>query len=212
MAEDEKGNSMKKEIAGIEEGSKAIPPTSTTKEKKPQEKSQPSPSVSQKELENLRCALENEKGQSRECSNRLKYLQADFENSIKRIRREKEDAVQFGNEQLVLKLLDVAENLERAIEASEKIGEKSELSSGVRMILKQLDEILKQEGLEGIRAEGEKFDPVVHEAVIQSETEKKPEGIILKEISKGYKLKGRLIRPSKVEIAKNPISQKQKAS
>jgi molecular chaperone GrpE len=212
MSEDEKGSSMKKEIVRMEEGSKAIPPTSTTKEKKPQEKSQPSPSVSQKELENLQRALENEKGQSREYSNRLKYLQADFENSIKRIRRETEDAVQFGNEQLVLKLVGVAENLERAIEASEKIGETSELSTGVRMILKQLDEILQQEGLESIRAEGEKFDPVVHEAVIQTETEKKSEGIILKEISKGYKLKGRLIRPSKVEIAKKPIPQKQKAS
>jgi len=212
MSEDEKGSSMKKEIVRMEESSKAIPPTSTTKEKKPQEKSQPSPSVSQKELENLQRALENEKGQSREYSNRLKYLQADFENSIKRIRRETEDAVQFGNEQLVLKLVGVAENLERAIEASEKIGETSELSTGVRMILKQLDEILQQEGLESIRAEGEKFDPVVHEAVIQTETEKKSEGIILKEISKGYKLKGRLIRPSKVEIAKKPIPQKQKAS
>jgi molecular chaperone GrpE len=212
MSEDEKGSSMKKEIVRMEEGSKAIPPTSTTKEKKPQEKSQPSPSVSQKELENLQRALENEKGQSREYSNRLKYLQADFENSIKRIRRETEDAVQFGNEQLVLKLVGVAENLERAIEASEKIGETSELSTGVRMILKQLDEILQLEGLESIRAEGEKFDPVVHEAVIQTETEKKSEGIILKEISKGYKLKGRLIRPSKVEIAKKPIPQKQKAS
>ena len=212
MAEDEKGNSMKKVIVGIEEGSKAIPPTSTTKEKKPQEKSEPSPSVSQEELENLRRALENEKVQSRENLNRLKYLQADFENSTKRVRREMEEAVQFGNEQLVMKLVDVAENLERAIEASEKIGEKSELSSGVRMILKQLDEILQQEGLESIRAEGEKFDPVVHEAVIQTETEKKSEGIILKEISKGYKLKGRLIRPSKVEIAKKPIPQKQKAS
>jgi molecular chaperone GrpE len=211
MAEDEKGNSMKKEVVGIEEGSKVIPPTSTTKEKKPQEKLQPSPSISQKELENLRRALEIEKGQSREYSNRLKYLQADFENSIKRIRRETEDAVQFGNERLVMKLVDVVENLERAIEASEKIGEKSELSAGVRMILKQLDEILQQEGLESIRAEGEKFDPDVHEAVIQSETEKKSEGTVLKEISKGYRFKGRLLRPSRVEIAKKPIPQKQKA-
>ena len=212
MSEDKKGNSTEKRIVETEEGSKAIPPTLTRKERKPQEKSEPCPSVSQEELENLRRALENEKVQSRENLNRLKYLQADFENSTKRVRREMEEAVQFGNEQLVMKLVDVAENLERAIEASEKIGEKSELSSGVRMILKQLDEILQQEGLESIRAEGEKFDPLVHEAVIQSETEKKPEGIILKEISKGYKLKGRLIRPSKVEIAKKPIPQKQKAS
>ena len=212
MSEDKKGNSTEKRIVETEEDSKAIPPTLTRKERKPQEKSEPCPSVSQEELENLRRALENEKVQSRENLNRLKYLQADFENSTKRVRREMEEAVQFGNEQLVMKLVDVAENLERAIEASEKIGEKSELSSGVRMILKQLDEILQQEGLESIRAEGEKFDPVVHEAVIQSETEKKPEGIILKEISKGYKLKGRLIRPSKVEIAKKPIPQKQKAS
>ncbi len=159
-------------------------------------------SVSRAELEKLQQALQEEKARSKEYLERQKYLQADFENSMKRLKRDLEENAKFSSEQLILKLIDVAENLERALEASEKIGEKSELTTGVRMIHKELDEILEQEGLEEIPSEGQQFNPTLHEALSQIETDDKAEGTIVKELKRGYKLKGKLIRPSKVEIAK----------
>ena len=156
------------------------------------------------ELETLKRDLEQERAKSKEHLDRLKYLQADFENSLKRIRRDAEEAVRFGSEQLILKLIDVAENLERAVEAGEKIGEKSELATGVKMICRQLDQILGQEGLERIPAEGEQFNPAMHEALAQIESNDETEGTVLKEIRRGYVLKGKVLRPSKVEVAKRP--------
>jgi molecular chaperone GrpE len=161
--------------------------------------------AAQDELETLRRALEEEKARSKEYSDRLKYLQAEFENSVKRLRREVDEAKKLSNEQLILKLVDVAENLERAVEAGEKIGENSDFTSGVKMISKQLNEILEREGLERILAEGEKFDPTLHEALSQRETDEKTEGTILRELKRGYMFKGKILRPSKVEVAKNPI-------
>jgi molecular chaperone GrpE len=76
------------------------------------------------------------------------------------------------------------------------------------MISKQLNEILEQEGLERILAEGEKFNPTLHEAFSQRETEEKADGTILKELERGYMFKGKMLRPSKVEVAKNPILKK----
>ena len=162
--------------------------------------------AAKRELETLRHALQEEKAKSNEYVNRLKYLQADFENSTKRLRREAEEAVRSGNEQLILRIMEVAENLERAVEAGEKMGEKSELTAGVGMILKQLNEILRQEGLEAIPTEGKQFNPTLHEALAQMETEEEAEGTILKELKRGYMYRGRVLRPSKVEVAKKPAS------
>ena len=161
------------------------------------------------ELKVLQRVLEEERLRSREYLDRMKYLQADFENSVRRLRREAEEAVKLGNEQLIFRILDVAENLERAVEAGEKIGEKSELTTGVKMISKQLNDVLRQEGLERIPVEGEKFDPALHEALAQTETEEKAEGTIIKEIKRGYMFKGKILRPSKVEVAKKPSPREQ---
>jgi molecular chaperone GrpE len=185
-----------------------LTPVPSLPKEQPRKKLAAPPKAAQDELETLRRALEEEKARSKEYSDRLKYLQADFENSMKRLKREVDEAQKFSNEQLILKLVNVAENLERAIEAGEKIGEKSELTSGVKMISKQLNEILEQEGLERILAEGEKFNPTLHEAFSQRETEEKADGTILKELERGYMFKGKMLRPSKVEVAKNPILKK----
>ncbi len=175
----------------------------------PKKALKPPADVAQDEFKTLQRALEDEKSKSKQCLDRMKYLQADFENSVKRLRREAEEAPKLGNEQLVIRLLDVVENLERAIEAGEKIDEKSELITGVKMISKQLDGILRQEGLERISAEGEKFNPVLHEALAQKETKEKAEGTVLKEIRRGYMLRGKILRPSKVEVAKTPSPSEQ---
>jgi len=149
----------------------------------------------------LKEAFEREKERADEYLNRLKYLQADFENYQKRAKREQEELVKRGSEQLIMKLLGVVDDLERAIEAS-KTSDKEALVSGVEMVLKQLQATLAEEGLSQIEAVGKPLDPELHEAIATLETDQYPENIIVRVLRKGYSLNGRVIRPSMVEVAK----------
>jgi len=134
--------------------------------------------------------------------NRLKYLQADFENYQKRVKREQEELVKHGSEQLIVKLLGVVDDMERAIEASKSSSDKEVLVSGVQMVLKQLQATLAEEGLSQIEAVGKPLDPELHEAIATVETDQYPENIIVRVLRKGYSLNGKVIRPSMVEVAK----------
>ena len=149
----------------------------------------------------LKEALEREKERADGYLNRLKYLQADFENYQKRVEREREELVKRRNEELILKLLGVVDDLERAVEAS-KTSDKEGLVSGVEMVLKQLQAALAEEGLSQIDAVGKPLDPELHEAIATVETDQCPENIIVRVLRKGYKLNGKVIRPSMVEVAK----------
>ncbi len=133
---------------------------------------------------------------------RLKYLQADFENYKKAVGREKESIVKCANDDLILKLLDVYENLERAVESGRKAKEKGPLFEGVEITHSQLKSILEKEGLAPIKTVGEKLDPFRHEAVMREENKDIEEDTILEEFQRGYTLKDRVIRYSKVKISK----------
>jgi len=146
-------------------------------------------------------ALEREKERADGYLNRLKYLQADFENYQKRVEREREELVKRGNEELILKLLGVVDDLERAIEASKNSSDKEVLVSGVEMVLKQFQATLAEEGLSQIEAVGKPLDPELHEVITTVETDQYPENIIVRVLRKGYKLNGKVIRPSMVEVA-----------
>jgi molecular chaperone GrpE len=198
-----------KKTAGDQNSKPMIAAKPSLPKEEPRKKLVDTQDAAKKELEALRQALLDEKAKSNEYMNRLKYLQADFENSTRRLKKEAEEAARLGNERLILGIIEVMENLERAVEAGEKMGEKSELTTGVGMILKQLNEILRQEGLEAISTEGKRFDPTLHEALAQTETEEKAEGTIIKELKRGYTYRGRVLRPSKVEVAKKPASKEQ---
>jgi len=150
----------------------------------------------------LKEALEREKERADEYLNRLKYLQADFENYQKRVEREREELVKRGSEELILKLLGVVDDLERAIEASKSSSDREVLVSGVEMVLKQLQATLAEEGLSQIEAVGRPLDPELHEAIATVETDQYPENIIVRVLRKGYSLNGKVIRPSMVEVAK----------
>jgi len=150
----------------------------------------------------LKEALEQEKARADEYLNRLKYLQADFENYQKRVEREREELVKRGNEELILKLLSVVDDLERAVEASKSSSDKEVLVIGVQMVLKQFQAALAEEGLSQIEAVGKPLDPELHEAVATVETDQYPENIIVRVLRKGYSLNGKVIRPSMVEVAK----------
>src|SRR6185295_11110298 len=91
--------------------------------------------------------------------------QADFENYKKRAAREKEEGIKYANSSLLGKLLPILDNFELGLSAARGEGEKSPIFSGMSMILKQLDEFLRESGVQAIEAEGEKFDPNLHEAI-----------------------------------------------
>ncbi|HEY1719270.1 MAG TPA: nucleotide exchange factor GrpE [Verrucomicrobiae bacterium] len=131
---------------------------------------------------------------------------ADLENFKKRAARERTEAAQFANASLLQKLLPILDNFEMAQSAAQNAeGEKlSALQAGVAMIQQQLKSVLLETGLEEIDATGKLFDPTLHEAVSQQETTDVPEGHVVQQIRKGYKLRDRLLRPAAVIVAKKP--------
>jgi len=131
---------------------------------------------------------------------------ADLENFKKRAAREKTEAAQFANVMLVQKLLPVLDNFEMAQAAAETAHthKLASLQTGVAMVQQQLKSILAETGLEEIDAAGKPFDPALHEAVSQLETKDMPEGQVVQQIRKGYKLRDRLLRPASVVVSKKP--------
>src|ERR1700677_5127206 len=135
---------------------------------------------------------------------RLLRTTADFDNFKKRAARERTEAIQFANASLLQKLLPVLDSFEMALAAAQtaKDGKTSSLQTGIAMVQSQLKNILLESGLEEIDATGKPFDPTQHEAVSQQETKDVPEGQVVQQIRKGYKLRERLIRPAGVIVAK----------
>ena len=140
--------------------------------------------------------LEKELDQSRKLAeeylNDLKRLKAEFENYQKRIDKEKIDFIKFASENLILKLLNILDDFERALEKKPN----NEFSKGVEMILNNLKKVLEGEGVKAIKSK-EKFDPYEHEAIAHDEGE---ENKILEELQKGYALHEKVIRPVKVKV------------
>ncbi|MCX8091192.1 MAG: nucleotide exchange factor GrpE [Verrucomicrobiae bacterium] len=139
---------------------------------------------------------------------------ADFDNYKKRVARERQETLQFANAALLQKLLPVLDNLEMALAAcpdARTVDAQSgpqrnlnALQSGVAMIQQQLRSVLAEAGLEEIDASAQPFDPRWHEAVAEEETAAVPEGHVVRQVRKGYRLRDRLLRPAAVVVAKKP--------
>lgn len=150
-------------------------------------------------------ALKADADKSKEYWEKLLRLQADFENSRKRIEKEKQEFLKFANEGIIAKLLNVLDDLERATElAQAKHQDLDAFLKGIEMIMAHLYEILKEHGIKPIETENKIFDPHLHEALMQAEDEKLPEHTIVEEFQKGYFLNDRVIRTSKVKVSKKP--------
>jgi molecular chaperone GrpE len=139
---------------------------------------------------------------------RLLRTAADLDNFKKRAARERIEAAQSANVALLLKLLPVLDHFEMA-QATTQTPEAPQsgiasLQAGIAMIQQQLKGVLAGAGLEEIDANGKPFDPMLHEAVSQLETDDAPEGQVVQQIRKGYKLRDRLLRPAAVVVAKKP--------
>ena len=157
----------------------------------------------QEALEREIAALKQEKAQ---LEDRWVRLQADFDNYRKRTLREKQEALSYGHEIVVKDLLPVVDNLERAIEhASASSGADFEgMLQGVELVRRELLAVLAKHGVSSIEAEGEVFDPNLHEALAQMEDESVPAGRIGRMLQKGYRLRDRLLRPARVMVSKGP--------
>jgi molecular chaperone GrpE len=146
--------------------------------------------------------LECEKKRSEDYLTRLKYLQADFENLKKRYDREAEQIKNYGNERLILQLLDVVDELELAVKNGEISTSPESLIEGVEMTLKKLRKVLEQEGVTPIESpEGKFFDPTCHNAIASVERDDVEACTVIEEIRKGYMMKHKVLRPSIVIVS-----------
>lgn len=149
--------------------------------------------------------LKTEADKAKEYQEKLIRLQADFENSRKRLEKEKQEFVKFANEGIIAELLNVLDDLERAAElAQAKHQDLDAFLKGIEMIMAHLYEILKEHGVKPMETENKIFDPHLHEALMQAEDENLPEHTVVEELQKGYFLNDRVIRTAKVKVSKKP--------
>ena len=132
--------------------------------------------------------------------NRYLRLRADYDNVLRRNKLDRESAEKFRAQSLLTELLPVLDNLERALQVEVTSEDANSLYKGVEMVYRQFLDAASREGLEVIAAEGEAFDPNVHQAVMQEQDAEKESGIVLRELQKGYKLKDRVLRPAMVSV------------
>jgi len=130
--------------------------------------------------------------------------QADFENYKKRSAREKEEAIKYANSALLERLVSIIDNFELGLAAAKEQGKQSPIYSGMVLVQKQISDLLSENGLQPIEAEGKKFDPNLHEAIAHEASDQVPEGIVLRQARRGYRFKDRLLRPAKVVVSSGP--------
>ena len=140
-----------------------------------------------------------------EYKDKFYYVAAEMENMKKRHERDMQSQIKYGNEKVLKGLLEVVDNLERTMMAIENDEDEKvkNIYVGVDMVKKQFLDVLKNNGLEQVDAEGKIFDPNFHEAMAQQPAEGKEDQEISQVYQQGYMLNGRLLRPAKVVVAKN---------
>ncbi|MFB3062831.1 MAG: nucleotide exchange factor GrpE [Candidatus Binatia bacterium] len=183
-----------KESAQPDEGEEKL----STFEQDNKEESSPS------EIEKLRQDLAAKELEAKKNYDLYLRQVADLENFKKRVAREKEEAIRYGNEALVKDLLPVLDNLERAVEHAELGGNGKPLLAGIELVLKGFLEVLEKHGVTQISAKGEPFNPQKHEAFAQVESTDHEPNTVVEELHKGYFMADRLLRPSLVSVAKLP--------
>lgn len=133
--------------------------------------------------------------------NRLLRIQADFDNFRRRSKQEYEQVCLCAGEELIKNILPVVDSLERAVSCFKDNSDNGSWQDGVQLTLKQFKDILRSEGVEPVVSLNEAFDPLVHEAVMQEDSETVETPTIVAELQKGYKYKSKLLRPALVKVA-----------
>ncbi len=136
-----------------------------------------------------------------ELNNKYIRLAADFENFRKRQAQEREDLLKYGAVNTLKQLIEVLDNFDRGQKAVENIEDCQKVKDSFNLVMKQMKDTLTKLGLEVIETEGKVFDPNFHEAVMQTPTSEHPEGTIINELQKGYKVGDKVLRASLVNVA-----------
>jgi len=146
--------------------------------------------------------LEQAQLEAKEARDEMLRMRAETDNLRKRLQKEKQDSVQFANQRLIKQLIPIFENLDRALKAPDTNVES--LKEGVQLTADQALALFKKENVEPIKAVGELFDPSIHEVLSQMESNDHDENTVIEEFSKGYRMNGRVLIPSRVVISKKP--------
>lgn len=152
----------------------------------------------------LEAALAAKEAECADLEVQLKRIAADFENHRRREREGREDLMKSAARRVLENLVDVLDNLERALQAGAAATEPGQVLDGVRLIHKQMEQFLAREGVEQMPAKGAIFDPNHHEAVMAKEVDDAPDQSILEVFRAGYLLHGKVLRPAMVQVASNP--------
>lgn len=154
--------------------------------------------------ETLQQELEAARMESKENYDRLLRVSAEFENYKKRTTREMDDFRKFANEAILKEMLPVVDNLERALALAEPgDGPAQCIGEGIQMTHKEILKVFSQFGVKPIESLDQPFDPIFHQAIMQEETDEKPDNTVIKEMLKGYLLHDRLLRPAMVVVSKS---------
>jgi len=145
--------------------------------------------------------METLKAQLAESESHLKRMMADFDNARKRQAAERESLIKFAAEQVVLNLLPVVDNFDRAMGAAQTATDVATVIQGIELIYRQLQDVLTKAGAAPIEATGQTFDPERHEAVQRVPADDQPDNTVVEEFQRGYLLNGKVIRPALVKVA-----------
>jgi molecular chaperone GrpE len=157
--------------------------------------------------EALAAQLAEKEKERQELYDRLLRTMAEFDNYKKRVAKDKEDLIRYGNEKLMRELLPVIDNFERALEQAKISPDQKALQEGVEMILRQLVALLEKFGVKGFSSVGQLFDPNRHEAMTHQESAEHEENTVIAEFQRGYNLHDRLLRAAMVAVAKRPAEE-----
>lgn len=138
-----------------------------------------------------------------EYQQRIQRLYADFDNYKKRTVKERTELIKSANEDLILQLLPVLDNLERACSSAQKAQQTEALLTGIEMVIRQMKEVLEKSGVEAVEETGIAFDPYCHQAIMQVDCDGVvEENTVVEILQKGYRLNNKTIRPAMVKVAK----------
>lgn len=166
--------------------------------------------VKKGDAEKLGDKIEKLQNQKDELFGKLQRVSADYANFQKRAPKQIADTILYEKEKIIKTLLPVLDNFEHTLQNASSAENADVLIKGITIIHDQMLDILKSHGIEQIKALGEKFDPALHQAMMQKAEPEQEENIVLEEFQKGYKLNGRVIRPSKVIVNKKTEDGSQK--
>ena len=152
------------------------------------------------EIEILKEELQEAEKQNEEYQDRIIHLQADFENYKKRKRKEQEERLRKERERIIKDFIPIYDNLTRAIKSYEENNNKDSFVEGIESIYAQFDDLLNKKEIKPLNAEGEKFDPSKHEALMKVESDQYEHNEIVEEFERGYSYKNRILKPSKVKV------------